>query len=147
VIFDEELMLQKKSETEDKAQGEGSDSSADTQEKKVEFSESPKRSEGSEEDSLDSDGDEQEATQEQPRPLRRSVRVTMPPTRYGWEDDHVSLALLTEIGEHDSYRKAIKTDDYGKCITAMEQEMESLDRNQTWTLIDLSKDSMAIGCR
>ena len=50
----------------------------------------------------------------------------MPPTRYGWEDDHVSLALLTEIGEHDSYRKAIKTDDYGKCITAMEQEMESL---------------------
>jgi len=27
----------------------------------------------------------------------------------------------------------------------MEQEMESLDRNQTWTLVDLSKDSKAIG--
>jgi len=25
--------------------------------------------------------------------------------------------------------------------------MESLDRNQTWTLVDLPKDSNAIGCR
>ena len=25
--------------------------------------------------------------------------------------------------------------------------MESLDRNQTWTLVDLPKDSKAIGCR
>jgi len=51
MIFDEELMLQEKSETEDKAQGEASNSSADTNEKKVKFSESPKRPEESEEDS------------------------------------------------------------------------------------------------
>jgi len=38
-------------------QGEASDSSTDTQEKGVEFAESPKRPEGSEEDSLDSDED------------------------------------------------------------------------------------------
>jgi len=43
---------------EDKIQGGASDSSADTQEKKIEFSESPKRPEGSEEDSSDSDGDD-----------------------------------------------------------------------------------------
>ena len=29
----------------------------------------------------------------------------------------------------------------------MEQKMESLDRNQTWTLVDLPKDFKAIGCR
>jgi len=29
----------------------------------------------------------------------------------------------------------------------MDQEMESLDRNQIWTLVDLPKDSKAIGCR
>jgi hypothetical protein len=29
----------------------------------------------------------------------------------------------------------------------MEQEMESLDRNQTWELVDLPKDSKAIGCK
>ena len=59
--------MQDKSETEDKTQGGASDSSTDTQEKGVEFSKNPKRPDGSEEDSLDSDGDEQEATQEQRR--------------------------------------------------------------------------------
>ena len=59
MIFDEELMLQEKSETEDKAQGEASDSSTNTREKRVEFSGSLKRPDGSDEDSSDSDGDEQ----------------------------------------------------------------------------------------
>ena len=70
--------------------------SADTQEKEVELSESPKRPEGSEDDSSDPDGDNQEATQEQPRPLRRSIRVTVSPTRYGWDDNHVSFTLVIE---------------------------------------------------
>ena len=39
-------MLQEKSEMEDKAQGEPSNSSANTQEKGVEFSENPKRPDG-----------------------------------------------------------------------------------------------------
>jgi len=43
VIFDEESMLREKSEIEDKAQGGDSDSLADIQKKRVEFSESPKR--------------------------------------------------------------------------------------------------------
>jgi len=40
----------------------------------------------------------------------------MSPTRYGWEDDHVSFALVKEIGEPDSYRKAIEADDHDKWI-------------------------------
>ena len=55
-------MLQEQSETEDKTQGGTSDSSIDTQEKGVEFWNKPKRPEGSEEDSSDLDGDNQEAT-------------------------------------------------------------------------------------
>jgi len=67
VIFDEDLMLREMSETEDKAQGGASDSSAaDTQKKRVKFLDSLKRPEGSEKDSSDSDEDKQEATQEQP---------------------------------------------------------------------------------
>jgi len=50
------------------------------------------------------------------------------PPRYNWEDDHVSLALVTEAGDPSSYREAIEADDSDKWITAMEQEME---RNQT----------------
>ena len=57
VIFDEESMLREKSETEDKAQGGALDSLTNTHEKQVEFSASPKRSEGSEKDSSDPDGD------------------------------------------------------------------------------------------
>ena len=71
----------------------------------------------------------------------------MPPTRYGWDDDHVSFALVTETGVPDNYREAIEADDHSKWITAMEQEIKSLDRNQTWTLVDLPKDFKAIGCR
>ena len=131
MVFDEESMLHEKSEMKDKAQGGASDSSTDTQKKGVEFSENPKRPEGLEENSSDSDGDDQEAIQKQPRPLRRSVRVAVPPTRYGWEDDHVSFTLVKEISEHDGYREAIEVDDHGKWITVIEQGMESLDRNQT----------------
>ena len=56
------IQLREKSETEDKPQDGASDGSTDTQEKEVEFSESPKRPKGSEENSSDSDGDKQEAT-------------------------------------------------------------------------------------
>jgi len=47
VVFDEESMLQEKSETGDKAQGRAPGSSADTQEKGVEFSLNPKKPDGS----------------------------------------------------------------------------------------------------
>ena len=55
----------------------------------------------------------------------------MTPSRYGWDEDHVSFALVTKTGEPDSFKEAIETDDHDKWITAMEQGMESLDRNQT----------------
>jgi len=48
----------------------------------------------------------------------------VPPTRYEWDE------LVTKTEEPDSYREAIEADDHEKWITAMEQEMESLDRNQ-----------------
>ena len=58
VVFDEDSMLREKLKTENKAQGGASDSSTtDTQKKGVEFSDSTKRPEGSEEDSSDSAGD------------------------------------------------------------------------------------------
>ena len=104
----------------DKAQGRVSDSSADTQEKEVEFSESLRRPEESEEDSSGLDRDNQDAIQEQPGTLRRSVRVTVPPTRYDWDDDHIFFALVAETEEPDSFREAIKADDQSKWITAME---------------------------
>ena len=49
MVFNEESMLQEKSEMEDKTQGGAPNSSVDTQKKGVEFSESPKRPDGSNE--------------------------------------------------------------------------------------------------
>ena len=111
-------MLQEKSETEDKAQGVALDSSADTQEKWVEFSESPKKPDELDEDSSDLDKDKHEAT--------RSVRVKMPPIRYDLKDDHVLFAVVTETETSDpsGYMEAIKADDHGKWITAIEQDIE-----------------------
>ena len=71
----------------------------------------------------------------------------MPTIMYSWKDDHVSFALVAKIKKPDSYREAIEANGYGKWITTMEYEMVSLNRNQTWTLVDLPKDSKVIGCR
>ena len=51
--------------------------------------------------------------------MRRSVRVTVPPIRYGWDEDHISFALVIETGEPDSYREEIEADDHGKWFIAM----------------------------
>jgi len=53
----------------------------------------------------------------------------VPPTWYDWDEDHVSFALVIETGEPDNYREAIEADDHDTWITAIEQEMESFDRN------------------
>ena len=128
MIFDEDSMFREKSETEDKSQGRTSDSSR-------------------EEDSSDSDGDKQEATQEQPRPLRRSVRVMVPSTRYGWDEDHVFFALVIEAGEPEVTEKRSRQMITTSGLQPLSKRWESLDRNQTWRLVDLSKDSKAVGCR
>ena len=52
--------------------------------------------------------------------MRRSVRVIVPPTRYDWDEDHVSFALVTETRDPNSYREAIEADDHDKWITVME---------------------------
>jgi len=48
-----------------------------------EFSNDYKKPNGLDEDSSDSNGDEQESTQQQPKLLRWSDKVSMTPTRYG----------------------------------------------------------------
>ena len=58
MLFDEKSMLQETSEIKDKAQGGAPNSSTDSQIKEVEFSDGPKRPDGYDEDSSDSNGDE-----------------------------------------------------------------------------------------
>jgi len=99
---------------EDTGQGWAPDSSADSHVKGVEFSDGPKRPDGSDKDSSDLNVDEPEATQEQSRPLKRSDRVSVPPTRYDWENDHVSFALVAGTWNPISYMEVIEADDHNK---------------------------------
>jgi len=143
-------MLQEKSKTEDKAQGGSTNNLVDSLSKEFEFLDDPNKPVGSNEDSSNSDGDKQEATQEQhvqPRLLRRFDRVSKLPIRYGWDKDQVSFALATEVGDPSSYKEAIEADDNDKWAIDMDQEMESLEKNQTWDLVNLPKGLKAIGCR
>ena len=57
----------------------------------------------------------------QPRPLMRSDRVSVPPIRYGWEDDQISFALVTEAEDPSSYKEAIKADYRDKWAITMKQ--------------------------
>ena len=70
VIFNEESMLQEKSKTEDKVQGGTSNSSADSQSEEFEFLDDLNKLVGSDENSSDSYGDMQKATQGQQVQLR-----------------------------------------------------------------------------
>ena len=79
--------------------------------------------------------------------LRRSDRVSVSLIRYIAEKRTKYFALVTETEDPSSYKETIETDDSDKWAITMKQEMESLERNQTWDLMNLPKGSKAIGCR
>jgi len=149
VIFDQINNLQEKPKTEDKMHGEISDSSADSQSKEFEFSDDDNKPGGS--DELLRFRWRQEGSysrvMEQPKLLRRSDSVSVLPIRYGWDEDQVSFELVTKAGDHSSYKEAIETNDSDKWVIVMEHEMESMEKNQIWDLVNLLKGSKAIGCR
>ena len=51
------------------------------------------------------------------------------------------------IEEPKNYEKAMSSNDRNKWIVAMQEEMESLKKNSTWELPDLSEKRAAIGCK
>src|SRR4051812_27406317 len=98
------------SKAESESQGGDPASSADSRTEGVEFL---KTTDTSGENSETGGDIDDEATQEQQRPLRRSARISVPPARYDW-DDHFFFALVTEAGDPVCYRDAIEADDHDK---------------------------------
>ena len=66
---------------------------------------------------------------QQPITLRRSTRERKTPKRY--EDSASSFALITEYGEPSCYQEAVDDTDSEKWKVAMEEEMDSLAKNNT----------------
>ena len=78
----------------------------------------------------------------QPTP-RRSLRERNPPKRY---TDFVSSILFTDDGEPYSFREPIDYIDNAKWKMEMKEEMDSLEKNKTWDLVELPKDRKIVGC-
>ena len=66
-----------------------------------------------------------------------------PPTRY---DDYVSsMALVSIDGEPNCFQEAIKVFESAQWKKFMKKEMDSLERNTTWDLVELPNDRKVVG--
>ena len=80
----------------------------------------------------------------QPTP-RRSTRERKPPKRY--TDFVSSVALFTDDGEPSCFQEAIDCAENAKWKMEMKEEMDSLEKNETWNLVELPKDRKVVGCK
>lgn len=78
-------------------------------------------------------------------PLRHSERTTrgIPPKHLINEMNIV----YNDIKEPKSYNEAVSSPFKDQWIKAMQEEMASLEDNQTWELLELPHDRQAIGCK
>ena len=58
----------------------------------------------------------------------KDKRTIKAPTKYGFED-LVSYALLTSSGDPTNFQKAVHSQEKGSWMGAMEEEMQSLQKN------------------
>ena len=92
-------------------------------------------------------GNQNVQSQEQQEPqtpasaVRRSTRLSRPPERYS---PSLYYLLLTDSGEPESYDEAMQVDTKQKWEQGMEEEMDSLVKNQTWDLVKLPAGKRAL---
>src|SRR5262249_5767852 len=78
---------------------------------------------------------------------RRSTRIRTPPVRYGFLIDEVNHVHLVEHDEPDSYEEVLKSSESELWLKAMKSEMDSMEENQVWTLVDPPEGIKPIGCK
>ncbi|GJU78181.1 retrotransposon protein, putative, ty1-copia subclass [Tanacetum coccineum] len=151
VIFNESSMLQKDSSTNTPV--ESQQKSSVQVEQSVDSENTPEK-----ENFVDQDTSvEQESHTPTQQPQRsvatdRPRRVIHPPRRLIEEANVVAYALniadeIEGTTEPSTYTEAITSDDCNKWITAMHEEMESLEKNGTWELAKLPKEKKPIRCK
>lgn len=80
---------------------------------------------------------------------RREVRK---PVRFMDEQGITAYALLAaqeinNVDEPSTYREAISGSDSNEWVAAMEEEMESLHKNDTWVLCEKPENRKVLGCK
>ncbi|KAL0378427.1 UNVERIFIED_CONTAM: Retrovirus-related Pol polyprotein from transposon TNT 1-94 [Sesamum radiatum] len=79
------------------------------------------------------------------RDRQRRINVK-PPSRLGYED-MVFFALLVSGDEPTTFHEAITSQENKEWMCTMVEEMESLQKNHTWELVQLPEGKKAIGCK
>jgi hypothetical protein len=110
------------------------------------YSEREEHEEVLEDEEEDEDVENIQDTKDMPQPcLTRSSRVKNPPTRY---DDYVSsMALVSIDGEPSYFQEAIKVSKIAQWKKSMKEELDSLERNKTWDLVEIPKDRKVVSCK
>jgi hypothetical protein len=76
----------------------------------------------------------------------RPKRTIRPPARCCFED-MASFALVISSGDPTTFQEVINSQEKSRWVGHMAEEMESLHKNQTWDLVELSERKRAIECK
>ena len=79
--------------------------------------------------------------------LRRSSRICIVLERYGFLISKQKDVLLIEDDEHTTYKEYLNSSEYDKWLVCMMSEMDSMYKNQVWTLVDPLEGIKPIGCK
>jgi hypothetical protein len=84
---------------------------------------------------------EQQVPQTPASVVRRSIRLSIPPERYS---PSLYYLLLANSGEPECYEEAMQVDTKKKWEQGMKEEIDSLENNQTWDLVQLPVGKRAL---
>ncbi|KAK8555331.1 hypothetical protein V6N12_009479 [Hibiscus sabdariffa] len=90
---------------------------------------------------------EENSTNLETRPLRRSTRERHEPERYGFLVTTNGDVILVDHDEPKTYQEAVSSPDSEKWLEAMRSEMDSMSDNQVWTLVEPPERMKPIGCK
>ncbi|KAK8708424.1 hypothetical protein V6N13_059466 [Hibiscus sabdariffa] len=90
---------------------------------------------------------EENPTDLETQPLRRSTRERHEPERYRFLVTTHGDVILVDQDEPKTYQQAVASPDSEKWLEAMRSEMDSMSENQVWTLVEPPEGIKPIGCK
>ncbi|KAK8705299.1 hypothetical protein V6N13_048903 [Hibiscus sabdariffa] len=90
---------------------------------------------------------EENSTNLETQPLRRSTRERHEPERYGFLVTKHEDVILVNQDEPKTFQEAVSSLDSEKWLEAMRSEMDSMLENQVWTLVEPPEGIKPIGCK
>jgi hypothetical protein len=98
-------------------------------------------------DDAKSESTKEDESREEPHTsvLRRSMREKIKPTRYIPLDSHVNFALSISDDDPKTIREVVNSKDSKLWKKAMVEEMDSLDKNEAWDLVEFPIGRKTIG--